>query len=504
MPSEQPMPNDSAELTRRTTGSAAWLILVRLACKAIDFISLLILAKLLTPADFGVIAIAMTLVLMIEAVFELPVSQVLISMPVVTRSHIDTAFTLSALRGLALAVVLWALALPFASFYQDSRLALLIGILSLAPVMRGLISPNMSFYVTRLDFRRELVLDIASKLITLLLSLWAAWYFRDYRSLMMGIIISPLAAVVLSYIFAPYRPHLSLQNWPDFSGFVGWTTISQFLSALNWQCDRLLLGRFVTPSQLGNYSLANDLSFIPEQALIRPIVRPLMSVFSLIGDDKDRLRSAYKKASSTILAVGLPLMLGLSLLADPAVHFILGSKWIAAIPTLKWLSLTLIPALFIAPYPSLAMAKGRFDLILRQTASESVFKIPLMLVGALLYGIPGAIGARAISSVITTTFVLYYISKIVGEPMYRQIIGIWRIPLSGLILTLVLVTFRPFLEDQSGLILGVKLLAVSLVGLASYGISLLLLWGFTGRPAGFEQIVFDRLLHLLSRKSAKR
>lgn len=504
MPSEHPIPNNSAELTRRTTDSAAWLILVRLASKAIDFVSLLILAKLLSPADFGVIAIAMTLVLMIEAVFELPVSQVLISMPVVTKSHIDTAFTLSALRGLALAVMLWVLALPFASFYRDPRLALLIGILGLAPVMRGMISPNMSFYVKRLDFRRELVLDIGNKLVTLLLSSLAAWYFRDYRALMVGIIASPLTVVVLSYIFAPYRPHLSLHDWPAFSGFVGWTTLSQFLSALNWQCDRLLLGRFVTPAQLGNYSLANDLSFIPEQALIRPIVRPLLSAFSLIGDDQTRLRSAYQKASATILAVGLPLMLGLSLLADPAVHFILGSKWIAAIPTLKWLSLTLIPPLFISPFPSLAMAKGRFDLILRQTASDSASKIPLMAAGALLFGIPGAIGARAISSVITATFALYYASKIIGEPIYQQIFGIWRILLSGLILVLVLLVLRPFLEGQIGLILGARLLAVSLLGLAIYCLSLVLLWAFTGRPAGFEQLVFDRLLALVPRRGAAR
>lgn len=499
---DQPTPNNSAELTRRTTGSAAWLILVRLASKGIDFVSLLVLAKLLTPADFGVIAIAMTLVLMIEAVFELPVSQVLVSMPVVTKGHIDTAFTLSALRGIVLAAMLWILAIPFASFYQDPRLALLIGILSLAPVMRGMISPKMSFFVKRLDFRRELVLDIGNKIVTLILSSWAAWLFRDYRALIVGIIVSPLTVVVLSYAFAPYRPRFSLGNWSDFSGFVGWTTLSQFLSALNWQCDRLLLGRFVTRAELGNYSLANDLSFIPEQALIKPIVRPLLSAFSLIGDDLDRLRSAYQKASSSILAVGLPLMLGLSLLADPAVHFILGSKWIAAIPTLKWLSLTLIPPLFISPFPSLAMAKGRFDLILRQTASDSASKIPLMAIGALFFGIPGAIGARAISSLITATFALYYISKIIHEPITRQLFSIWRIVLSGLVLVVVLLALRPLLDGESGLMLGVRLLAVSLLGLASYSVSLLVLWALVGRPAGFEQLVLGRMTALLPTRAA--
>ncbi|MDB5701417.1 MAG: lipopolysaccharide biosynthesis protein [Sphingomonadales bacterium] len=504
MTPDQPKLRDSAELTRRTTRSAAWLILVRLASKGVDFLSLLILAKLLSPTDFGIIAIAMTLVLMIEAIFELPVSQVLVSMPLVTDGHIDTAFTLSALRGLALALVLWILAIPFASFYHDPRLASLIGILSCAPVLRGMISPRMSFFIKRLDFRRDLILDLGNKLATLASSSLAAWLLHDYRALMVGIIVSPLVVVILSYVFAPYRPRFSLRNWSAFSGFVGWTTISQFLSAVNWQCDRLLLGRFVTPAALGNYSLANDLSFLPEQALIKPIVRPLLSAFSLIGDDIDRLRSAYHRASGSIFALGLPLMLGLSLLADPAVHFILGSKWVAAIPTLQWLSLTLIPPLFISPFPSLAMARGRFDLILRQTASEAASKIPLMAIGALLFGIPGAIGARAISSIITSIFVLYYTGSILNQSISRQILGIWRILASGLILAAFLLLTRPLLAGDTGLTLGLHLWLVSIAGLTVYCVSLVLLWISVGRPRGIEELIWNRILVLLRRKFVSR
>lgn len=492
--------DDNGELTRRTTGSAVWLILVRLASKGIDFVSLLILAKLLSPTDFGIVAIAMTLVLMIEAIFELPVSQVLVSMPRVTTGHVHTAFTLSALRGLVLMVALWILSVPFSIFYRDPRLIPLICILSFAPVLRGMISPRMSFFVKRLDFRRDLFLDLGNKLMTLLSSAMAAWFLHDYRALMVGIVVSPLVVVILSYVFAPYQPRLSLRNWSDFSGFVGWTTVSQFLSALNWQCDRLLLGRFVTPAELGNYSLANDLSFIPEQALIKPIVRPLLSAFSLIGDDLDRLRSAYRKAGSSIFVVGLPLMLGLSLLADPAVRFILGSKWIAAIPTLQWLSLTLIPPLFISPFPSLAMAKGRFDLILHQTASESASKIPLMAIGALMFGISGAIAARALSSLITSLFVLHYTGRILGLSIARQILGVWRIFASGLMLAVFLLLTRSLLNDETGLILGLHLAAISLGGLIVYGMTLMLLWITTGRPDGIEALVWNRLVPLLRKR----
>jgi O-antigen/teichoic acid export membrane protein len=480
------------DLTQRTTGNMVWLVFVRLLSKSIDFSTLLVLAKLISPHDFGVIAVAMTLILVIEAIFELPISQALITIKDVSKNHIDTAFTLSALRGIGLAVVLWLLAIPFAYFYQDTRIAPLIETLSLAPVLRGMMSPRMSIFLKRLDFRRELVLDLSAKVVTFLYSSFAAWLLRDYRALAVGILASPFTLMSLSYVLAPYRPKLSLRGWGAFSSFFGWTTMTQLLSAINWQCDRLLLGPFISRSQLGTYSLANDISYIPEQALIKPILRPMLSAFSIIGNDHARLSSAYAKASSSILGLGLPVMLGLSLLADPAVHFLLGSKWIVAIPALRWLSLTLIPPLFTSPFPSLAMAKGRFEIIFRQTLIEAMSKIPLMTLGAVLFGVNGAIAARALSAVLTASSVLFYVYKLTGTNAYRQVLSAWRVVVSGGVLVTILLLLRPALYGRTGRLLGVGLAAVSLAGLGSYVASVLLLWAIAGRPLGFEQIALQR------------
>jgi O-antigen/teichoic acid export membrane protein len=485
---------DATALTRRTASSAVWLIAARLTTKAFDFLTLLVLARLLAPGDFGIIAIAMTSVTIVEAVFELPIYQVLISLDHIERRDLDTAFTLAMIRGVLISLALATVAVPFAHFYGDHRLVELIAILSLAPVMRGMGSPQLVIFAKRLDYRRELASELVSKLIAFILASVAAWVWQDYRALMVATLTTPAVWIVATYALAPYRPRFSLASWRRFAHFMSWTTGAQLLSALNWQCDRLLLGRFVARAELGSFSLANDLSFIPEQALIKPIVRPLISAFALIRDDRERIAAAYLTTASVVLAIGTPVLLGLSLLAEPAVRLALGGKWVAAIPILHWLSLTLIPPLFTSPFSALALASGRPRQVLHQAALEAVNKLPLMLVGASLYGVAGAIAARGASSIITALIVLVLVERMLGTPIIRQLAVTWRTMAGGMMLAMVLLALRPILNGKAGLELGGLLAGVSLTGAVSYAITLAGLWHLSGRPAGLERTIFDRFI----------
>lgn len=483
---------DKAPLAGRTTVSAAWLVMARLLTKAIDFLALLVLARLLSPTQFGVVAVAMTLIYIVEAVLELPISQVLIRLKI-KQSHLDTAFTLGVMRGLALTVILVAVAWPFSRIYDDPRLTQIIAILSLAPAMRALVSPRMAVYAQALNYKRDFAIELSAKAIAFVLSISAAMILRDYRALIIGTLATPATMVVLSYILAPYRPRLSLAEWPEFSQFVGWATASQVLAALNWQCDRLVLGRYVSRARLGEFSLANDLSYLPEQAIIKPIMRPLISAFSLIGDDRQRLDAAYEKTSTTILAIGAPMMIGLSLLARPTVELALGDKWLAAIPILQWLSLTLIPALFIAPLSSLAMSLGRPKIALQQTAAEAIIKLPMVFAGAYWFGVSGVIAARAVSAILTALVSLHFVRGLIGTPVTRQLLSAWRVVISGLILAALLLLLRPLVSSPNEILLALQLAIVAGIGMVGYLAAMGVCWHVAGRPGGLETAAFERL-----------
>ena len=111
------------DIAQRTAKAVGWLTLARISAKAVDFCLLIVFGRVLTPADFGLVALAMTLVVMLELIADLPVGQVLVRMQDPRPDHYDTAFTLSLIRAAALGVLYVALAWPFAWTYHDARLA---------------------------------------------------------------------------------------------------------------------------------------------------------------------------------------------------------------------------------------------------------------------------------------------------------------------------------------------------------------------------------------------
>ncbi|MDE1901941.1 MAG: oligosaccharide flippase family protein, partial [Alphaproteobacteria bacterium] len=118
-----------------------------------DLVTLAILSRLLTPADFGLTALAMTTVTVAESVTALPLMVALLRVAEPTRAMFDTAFTLAFLRGVVLAVVLGGLGFVMAVIYRDPRLTALVCALSLAPILRGLTSPRMVSFIQKMDFR---------------------------------------------------------------------------------------------------------------------------------------------------------------------------------------------------------------------------------------------------------------------------------------------------------------------------------------------------------------
>ena len=165
------------------------LIVSRLIARCMDFATLLVLGRLLSPADFGLVAIAMSVMMIVEAVSELPVGQALVRLPVLTNPHYDTAFTLFLLRGVGLALILIGLSWPLAQIYGDDRLIGLICALGIAPAARSLGSIRTIDFAKKLDFRPNLICDFVGKSSALAISVSLAWGTGSYWSIAAGTFI---------------------------------------------------------------------------------------------------------------------------------------------------------------------------------------------------------------------------------------------------------------------------------------------------------------------------
>ena len=463
------------------------MVFARLISRVIDLMILLVLARLLSPSDFGLVAIAMIVVLVTEAALELPLSQALVRLPIIQPSYYNTAFTLSLMRGLLLCIVVCACAVPFAHFYKHPGLAPLICALSIAPAARGLLNPRMAQYAKDLNFKYEFFFELAGKSSAFILGTATAILTRSYWSIAICTIAAPLVTTLLSYCVKPFRPRLTLADWRVFVDFLGWISLSQVIMAINWQSDQLLLGKLMSPTQLGLFTNANNVSSIPSLAIFSPIQRPLLSAFAMVNREPARLQRVYQNASTAIVAVGLPLMVWESMQAEPLVRLLLGDKWLGAIFMLHWLAISLIPAFFGIALVPLSMAMDQTKQLAWRNFVQFCFKLPSVIIGALLFGFAGVVAARIISETAGAIYCMVIARRLLGLTVSSQFGNCWRSMVSTCVMTgvLNLCTHLPNF-GTSTIMLVLTLGFTGIISAAVYCGTLLLLWLAAGKPSGVE------------------
>ncbi len=476
------------------------MVLARLISRLIDLITMLIMARLLSPSDFGLIAIAMTIILILEAALELPLSQALVSMPEIKDSYYDTAFTLGILRGAILCTLVFIISLPFADFYHQKELVPLIQLLSLAPAARGLLNPRMAKFAKDLNFKYEFIFELIGKILAFILGTTTALITHSYWSIALCTITAPIIISMQSYFIMPFKPKLSLGDWRIFSGFLGWISLSQLVLAINWQSDQLLLGKLMPPAKLGLFSTANNITNIPMAALFSPLLRPLLSAFTVLKDNPLRLRNSYLNSANAIVAIGLPLLVGQSSIAAPTIRLLLGDKWLGAIPMVHWLSLSLIPLLFGMLLTPLSMALGETREMVWRNVFQMLVKLPFVIIGALMYGFTGVIAARLISETLTSIYCMIIIRRLLNIKVIDQLISCSRSIISTIAMAGALAMSSPYLCWQGGpAIQFLDLLANIAVGIIIYCGCLFSLWSLAGRPTGIEGIALAAFFKLIKK-----
>lgn len=492
----------AATASHRTALASILAVGGRLLSRLIDLVALIVLARLLQPADFGLISIAMSLIFIVEAVMELPVSQVLLVERDITRTMMDTAFTLSVLRGVVLAILIGAAAWPFATVYGDARLLPLIAALALAPAFRGISNPRLALYNRDLDFRRTVATELLGKLVSLCVSIGVAVATGSYWALALGTILSPVTASLMSFVLAPYRPAFSLQDWRLFRNFLSWLSGAQLFSAFAWQMDRLVLGRLAPTATVGRFTMADSLASIPGQVLLTPILGPLSAGLVAVRDDPERLRQAYLKTFAAVALLGFPILAGTALLAHPVVSLALGAKWDMVAPILQWLALAGIPGLLWTPLNALALALRRSTLIFNRQLTDFLVKVPLVIAGAWFFLIPGIAAARAAAALVLAGMAVRAARDAIELPVWMQLKAILRPILGCLVMgAIVFPVSRLLPTDLSRPWLAVALAALAALGALAFGATVLLLWQLAGRPQGGESMVLGIAAKLRRRRA---
>lgn len=456
----------------------------------LGLLSTFLLARLLTPEDFGLFAVATLLLSVIGPVTELSLSSALIQQRALSEDHFHTSWTLGMFRG-ALVALVFVGAAPFvADYYSDQRLIEIMLAIGASILISGAANPKLALFARNLNFWPSFAISVGQKLAGVLVGVIAAFIYRSYWALLLGTLATQIAMVVISYSVVRYRPRFSLGKARELLSFSIWLTLGKIINTINWKLDHFFVALFQGPKILGLYVMGDNLASMPTREVVGPIEQTLFPGLAAVADDKERLRRTYQRAQGLITAIVLPIGLVFALHAQPLVLLVLGAQWQGAVIIVQVLAAIFAVQTLGSMAQALSMAKGQTKLMFYRDLVGFGIRVPIISYGAFTGGLIGIVYARAVTGIIGIFINLFVVRQLLQLSIWAQIKNSWRSLLSGVFMAAISIYWagRP---EFFGVIL--SLFISCAVALASYALCHLAFWFLTGRPQGAESDMWDLL-----------
>lgn len=464
-----------------------WISGARVTANLLNFLGMLVLARILVPEDFGLIALGTTILVIVTAVTDIPVAEALVQHKEPKTDHFHAAWTLGFLRAALVALLCALIAHPLARFYGDARLANVVLALGVYAFLAGLNNPRAIMLTKELIFWQQFMLQVTQKLVGLVVTIVLAVTYQSYWALILGTVAGQLANTLISYTVLPFRPHFRLKHSKELLSFSIWLTLSKIINTINWNVDQLLIGTFVGKAELGHYAIGNNIASLPTREASEPLITTLFPAFSRINDQPERLAAAYQSAQSFLVAVVWPLGIGMAVVADPLVRLTMGDKWLPVVTLIQILApVFAFQAIGNVAQP-LAMATGRTSSVFKRDLKIFLFRVPIILVGMYFGGFMGVVWARSFTGTVGTIFNLNVVREITGLRLIDQLRPNTRTLLaSAAMAAAVWLLDAHWSPPSDSLGLLMELLGSIAVGGMTYAATVWLLWKLMGSPNGPE------------------
>jgi len=385
--------------------------LARVCSQAANFLlragSLVILARLLSPKDFGLVAMVTAVIGVLNLFKDFGLSTATVQRTSVTDEQISTLFWVNMLVGVILAIASVAVAPGVAAFYHEPRLVAPTVVLALGFLFNAAGVQHSALLQRQMRFTALAVIDIASLTISTAVGIGMALRGYRYWSLVGIALLGPLVTTVCVWAAAAWVPGMPRQRvgLRSMMRFGGTVTLNGLVVYVAYNLDKVLLGRFWGAEILGIYGRAYQLINIPRDMLNSAVGVVAFSALSRVQDDPGRLKSYFLKGYSLVLALTLPFTILCALFADDATLVLLGPKWTPAAPILRLLAPTILTFAMINPFGWLLYSTGLVGRSLR----IALVIAPLVIAGYLV-GLPhGAKGVALGYSVSMTLWIIPHI-----------------------------------------------------------------------------------------------
>ncbi|ULR32469.1 MOP flippase family protein [Dickeya fangzhongdai] len=407
-----------------------WVALSQIFKVIVQLLNIIVLAKLIPPGEFGLMAMALVVINFSNLVRDLGTAAAIIQKQDIQDKTINAIFWLNVIVGCILALFIIASSPLISYVFHEKRLILVLCLLSISFPVVCASSAHLALLEKQSRFREIAFIDISSSLFAAIIAIFLAYKGGGIYSLVVQSILISFISSLQIWNKSRWRPKFGkVFNWLEIKNifvFSGNLTIFNFINYFSRNMDSVIIGHYLSATILGAYSLAYRIMLFPLQNMTFVASRALFPVFSENQNNNEKLRSAYLNTIYIILLIVLPLMIGLATLSESLIKLVFGDQWSLTGLLLVWLAPTGIIQSVLSTSGSIFMAKGRTDILMRLGILGAFLQISAFLIGA-KFGIVDFVVFYFIANVINFFPVMFFVMKIINGRLIDVFLKVYKL-----------------------------------------------------------------------------
>lgn len=409
-------------LKMKATSGVFWNGLSQFSTQGFQLVVIMILARLLTPEDFGIVGLATLFTGLVGVANELGLSAAIIQRKDIEELHLSTSFWANIIMGLTLFVIFFLVSPLIAGFFKEDTLRPILIVSSVGLVIGSFGIIHKALLEKGLDFKKAGIVDICAAFISGTVSILLAINGFGVWSIVFGSIASSIVSVVILWRMNKWRPSFkfSFAHFRDLFRFGGNVMGSKFVGYIAMRIDYIVVGKMLGTAPLGYYSLARNLTSFPVQKISWTVMRVAFPIFSAIQDNANALKYGYLKTIRYVSLATFPMLAGMFIVAPEFVPIFYGEKWSPVIILLQILS---IEAAFVSIGTMtniVQYAKGRSDIQFKWQVYTTV-TLPIAIVVGTKYGVVGAAVMLTIMMAIYILIIQAITNRLIGISMFTLV-----------------------------------------------------------------------------------
>ncbi len=391
----------------------SWLGAFRLFTRTLSFFRTIIIARILSPSQFGVYGIATLALSLVEILTETGINVFLVQNKDNVDKYINTAWIVSILRGVLISLVIFLSSFFVSSFFKSPDALPLLILVSLVPLIRGFINPSIARFQKDLQFHKEFYYRSGIFLIETIVSIVLVVIMKNPIALIYGLVAGAIFEVIISFWFIKPVPIIEFNKkiFKEIISHGKWITGAGIFGYLFQNGDNVVVGRVLGTSSLGIYDMAYSISMLPLNEISDIVARVTFPVYVRISDDKKRLRRAYIRAILLIVVVVSPISLLFLLFPKQLIFLFLGPNWIQAADVLRVLAVFAMISALGSPSGAVfySVKKQKYVTVISIVSFVVMISSIFPLINQ--FGLIGAGIAAVLGSLATLPFMTYYLIK---------------------------------------------------------------------------------------------